>query len=237
MLLRAGTETFNPPGTRWPAKSLSMLLAFGAMLLSACETIDQVSVEPFQEYEASVIQLGASADAALAVEQDLVYRRYMDSWQSSASFDQLQLEPGGSPFAMQLTDAPLFQEIQKARSGLNDLNKLVEQYAGLLVVLAGADERSVAVHAERVATELRSSAEALATSLNLSPEIDDRWFFGFGTLPEPFCRLRRRPLGARPRATGCRETPPEDRHLRRRSRVARRKAQTNRRRDYPACQL
>ena len=60
--------------------------------------------------------------------------------------------------------------------------------------VAGADERSVAVDAERVATELRSSAEALATSLNLSPEIDDRWFFGFGTLARQYVESKRKDL-------------------------------------------
>ena len=196
MFIRMRQDTDEQPRTALSAKSWFVFVIAGSMSISACETTNGVSVEPFQKYHASVVQLGVSAETALAVEQDLVYKRYMESWQSVGTFDQLQLEPapGGSPFAMQLTDAPLFQTMQEARARLGDLNDLVVQYAELLLVLAGAADTSVAVDAETVAGDLRTSAEALASSINLNVEIDGGWFFGFGALARQYAESKRKDL-------------------------------------------
>jgi hypothetical protein len=142
------------------------------------------------------VQLAASADQALAAEQGLTYRRYIETVASTGEIEKLKLldDPEASVFEMQVADLPLFQRIQSTRSNLASLHELLEQYARLLLVLAGASETSPGIDAVAVATELRTNATSLAESLNSKPDLDNGWFFGFGVIAQEYVESKRRDL-------------------------------------------
>ena len=174
-----------------------LLLAVAwCLAISGCASVTTLPASPFQQFHASVVQLGASADQALATEQELAYRRYIGTAGASGDIGQLQLQPDleATVFEMHVADVPLFQEIQATRSNLASLHALLEQYAALLLVLAGASETSQDIDALTVATELRTKATSLAATLNASPELDDDWFFGFGVLAQEYVESKRRDL-------------------------------------------
>ena len=164
------------------------------LALGACASVAPLPASPFQQFHASVVQLGASADQALAVEQELAYWRYIESFAPSGEFGQLKLldDPDVSVFEMKVADVPLFQEIQTTRSNLASLHSLLEEYAALLLVLAGATDTSQSIDAVAVATELRTNATSLAASLNANPDLDNDWFFGFGVLAQEYVESKRR---------------------------------------------
>jgi hypothetical protein len=174
------------------------LLLVGAWCLavSGCASVATLPASPFQQFHASVVQLAASADQALATEQELAYRRYIDAAGVSGEIGRLQLQPDleATVFEMSVAEVPLFQEIQSTRANLAALHGLLEQYAELLLVLAGAGDTPQSIDALAVATELRTKATSLAATLNARPDLDDDWFFGFGVLAQEYVESKRRDL-------------------------------------------
>ena len=170
------------------------LIGTWCLALGACASVSTLPASPFQQFHASVVQLAASADQALAVEQELVYRRYIESVAPTGEMGPLKLldDPEVSIFEMKVADVPLFQEIQTTRSKLAALHSLLEEYAALLLVLAGATDTSPSIDALAVATELRTNATSLAASLNANPDVDNDWFFGFGVLAQEYVESKRR---------------------------------------------
>ncbi len=164
--------------------------ALGLVLLMGCASAKTVPTEPFQDFYDSIVQLKLGADAAIAVEQELVYARIVEGWKASGTVDQLQLGSGATPFSMQLEEAPLFQLIGEARDNLGAINDLVLEYAETLVVLAGGDG-SPTVDADAVASGLRASADSLATNLGIDAEIPGGFFFGFGELAKSYVENKR----------------------------------------------
>jgi len=163
----------------------------GLVLLMGCASAKTVPTEPFQDFYSSIAQLKLGADAAIAVEQELVYERIVEEWKASGTVDQLQLGSGGTPFSMQLEEAPLFQLIGKARNNLGAINDLVLEYAGTMVSLAGSGDGSPTVDADAVANDLRASADSLATTLGINAEIPGGFFFGFGELAKSYVEKKR----------------------------------------------
>jgi hypothetical protein len=163
----------------------------GLVLLMGCASAKTVPTQPFQEFHGSITQLKLSADAAIAVEQELVYARIVEEWKASGTVDQLQLESGATPFSMQLEEAPLFQLIGEARDNLGAINDLVLQYAETLEVLAGSGDGSPKVDADAVANNLRASADSLATTLGIENQIPGGFFFGFGELAKSYVENKR----------------------------------------------
>ncbi len=161
--------------------------------LTACASVAKVPTEPFVEFHESIAQLKVSSDRALGVEQQLVYQRYLEKWKSDGSIVQLQLLPSEIPvpFAMQMAEDVLFKDIQNSRAKLGALNSLILQYAQTLMLLAGASEGSPAVNADKLAGDLRTNANALATTLGSENEIADGFFFGFGLLANNYIENKR----------------------------------------------
>lgn len=174
---------------------LSLALVW-CLAVSGCASVSTLPASPFQQFHASVVQLAASADQALATEQELAYRRYMETVSASGEIGQLKLldDPDASVFEMNVAVVPLFQEIQATRANLAGLHALLEQYAELLLVLAGASEKAQRVDAVAVASELRTRATSLAATLNARPDLDNDWFFGFGVLAQEYVESKRRDL-------------------------------------------
>ena len=170
------------------------LTGIWCLTFSACASVSTLPSGPFQQYHASVVQLAASADQALAAEQELAYRRYIETAAPTGNIGQLKLldNPEASIFEMTIADVPLFQEIQATRSKLSSLHSLLEKYAELLLVLAGTSDTSPRVDAEAAAIELRTKATSLAESLKASPNLDNGWFFGFGVLAQEYVESKRR---------------------------------------------
>ena len=163
-------------------------------LLGACASVSTLPADPFQQYHAAIVELAASADRALAAEQELAYERYVRSVRSPDVIADLQLQPDpeGSVFDMKAGEVPLFADIEAARTQLEALHALVEEYAGFLLTLSGGGGTSLAVDAETLASELRSGSESLAASLAFEPGVDDGWFFGFGVLAQEYVESQRR---------------------------------------------
>jgi hypothetical protein len=166
------------------------------LAVSGCASVSTLPASPFQQFHASVTQLAASADQALATEQELAYQRYMATVAISGEIGGLKLldDPDASVFEMNVAVVPLFQEIRATRANLAALHALLEQYAGLLLVLAGAGDTSQSVDAVAVATELRAKATSLAATLHAKPDLDNDWFFGFGVLAQEYVESKRRDL-------------------------------------------
>lgn len=173
-----------------------LLAAFSCLALGGCASVSPLPASPFQQFHASVVQLAASADQALAAEQALTYRRYIETVASSGEIGQLKLQddPDASIFEMHVANVPLFRDIQATRSNLASLHALLERYAGLLLVLAGAGESSQSVDAVAAAAELRTRASSLAETLQAKPDIENDWFFGFGVLAQEYAESKRREL-------------------------------------------
>ena len=177
-----------------PVTARLALTGIWCLAFSACASVSTLPSEPFQMYHASVVQLAASADQALAAEQELAYRRYIETAAPTGEIGQLKLQddPEASVFEMKVADVPLFQEIQATRSNLASLHSLLEKYAELLLVLAGASDKSQSIDAVAAATELRTKATSLAESLKAKPDLDNGWFFGFGVLAQEYVESKRR---------------------------------------------
>ena len=177
-----------------PVTARLVLIGIWCLALSACASVSPIPASPFQQFHASVVQLAASADQALATEQELTYRRYIESVAPAGEIGQLKLldDPEASIFEMKVADVPLFQEIQTTRSHLGSLHSLLGDYAELLLVLAGASDTSQSIDAVAVATELRTKATSLAESLDANPDLDNDWFFGFGVLAQEYVESKRR---------------------------------------------
>ena len=173
-----------------------LLAGVCCLALSGCPSVATLPTSPFQQFHSSVVQLAASADQALAAEQELTYQRYIETVASTGELGPLQLQAdlAATVFDMKVENAPLFQEIRTTRSNLTALHSLVESYAELLLVLAGASETSTSVDAVAVATELRTNATSLAATLQVNPELDDGWFFGFGVIAQQYVEAKRRDL-------------------------------------------
>jgi hypothetical protein len=165
-----------------------------AAMAAACASVTNIPPQPFVDFEASIAQLKASSDAALSIEQQIVYERYLEQWRASGSVEDLQLQASEtpSPFSMEPPGAILFRDIQEARAKLADLNSLVLRYAGTLNTLTGAAEDSITIDADAVASELRSSATALGARLGMAQTLPDGYFFGFGTLANNYLENKRR---------------------------------------------
>lgn len=172
----------------------AILTGVVCLALCACASVGTVPAGPFQQFHASVVQLGASADQALAAEQELTYQRYIHTVADTRGFDELQLHPDtdGAIFDMNVENVPLYGEIRATRKNLADMNALVGQYAEFLLAIAGAAENSPGVDATGVADALRTNATALAETLQVSPDLDNGWFFGFGVIAEAYVESRRR---------------------------------------------
>ena len=174
----------------------SRLLLAGACCLavSGCASVSPLPASPFQQFHVSVGQLAASADQALAAEQELTYRRYIDTVASTGEVGQLKLQddPDASIFEMQVAELALFQVIQATRANLASLHALLEKYAELLLVLAGTTDTSQSVDAVAIATELRTQATTLVETLEATPNLDNDWFFGFGVLAQEYIESKRR---------------------------------------------
>lgn len=171
---------------------LLSLSAFAA-IITACASASSIPSPPFADFEQTVVQLKVSADQALAIEQKIVYERYLDQLQATGIVEDLQLQGSErpSPFSMQLEGAILFKDIAEARSKLDDMNSLIVQYAGTLLVLTGSAEDSTTIDADAAAEELRTSATALATRLGKEGAIPDGYFFGFGVLAKNYAENKR----------------------------------------------
>jgi hypothetical protein len=171
-----------------------LLTGIFSLTMTGCASVTPLPASPFQQFHSSLVQLSASADQALAAEQELAYRRYIETLASGGEIGQLKLrdDPAGSIFEMRLAHAPLFQEIRNARTHFASLHAVLEEYAALLLVLAGASESSQGIDAVAVATELRANATALAETLDAEPDIDNGWFFGFGVLAQEYVESQRR---------------------------------------------
>ena len=169
------------------------LAGIWCLAVSGCASVSTPPASPFQQFHSSVVQLAASADQALATEQELTYQRFIDTVASTCEVGQLQLQPDleASIFDMKVENVPLFQEIQTTRSNLAVMHSLVEKYAEFLLTLAGASESSKSVDVEAVATELRTNATSLAATLQANPELDNGWFFGFGVIAREYIESRR----------------------------------------------
>lgn len=172
---------------------LSLACAW-CLAISGCASVSTLPASPFQQFHASVVQLAASADQALAAEQELTYRRYIETVASTGEIGQLKLldDPDASVFEMKVADVPLFREIQATRANLAALHALLENYAELLLVLAGTSDTAQSVDAVAAATELRTNATSLAETLQVKPELNNDWFFGFGVLAQEYVESRRR---------------------------------------------
>lgn len=172
------------------------LASVWCLALGGCASVATLPASPFQQFHASVVQLAASADQALATEQELAFQRYLETAAVSGDIGQLKLldDPDASVFEMNVAVVPLFQEIQATRSNLAALHALLTRYAELLLVLAGASDTSQRIDAVAVASELRTEATSLAATLNAKPDLDNDWFFGFGVLAQEYVESKRRDL-------------------------------------------
>lgn len=123
----------------------SVALAAVLMLLSACAAVEPLDTNPIQDYQSAISDLSSSSDQALQT----VYQAELDQFKARiASGDfgnvsQLMLEfPPDSDFGWTYpgTDGkPLFVSIGDMRQTLAEMNAQLLDYAGLLLVLAGAD--------------------------------------------------------------------------------------------------
>ena len=180
------------------SRPIEVLLAIttAAVVTTGCAAATNIPSQPFQAFEESIAQLKISADAALATEQDIVYQRYLDEWQTSGAIEDLQLQTSETPtpFSMELEGSILFKDIEAARARLAELNSLVLEYAGTLITLTGSAVDSTTVDANALADELRAKATLLAARLGREREISDGYFFGFGVLAENYLADKRQDL-------------------------------------------
>ena len=173
-----------------------LLAGVGCLAIGGCSSVPPLAEGPFQQYHASVVQLAASADQALAAEQQLTFQRHIHTVASTGELWQLQLQPDleATIFDMKVDNVPMFQEIQDTRANLAAMHALVEQYAALLLVLADLSEASTSVDAVALAAELQTNATSLAARLGEEPELDGGWFFGFGAIAQHYVGSQRRDL-------------------------------------------
>ncbi|MEX2499987.1 MAG: hypothetical protein WD397_14045 [Wenzhouxiangellaceae bacterium] len=139
----------------------SLLLSALFFLLSACAAVDTLDTQPFQDYQSAISSLKDSSDQALQG----VYQEELDQFKGtigageSSKVPQLLLDfPPDSNFAWSYPASggngsngkPLFASIAEMRQTMAAMNTQLLNYAGLLLVLAGADD----------STEFNASAEA-----------------------------------------------------------------------------
>jgi len=179
-----------------PAHTGLVLAGIGGLVISGCSSVAPLHEGPLQQYHTSLVQLAASADQALAAEQQLTYQRHIHTVASTGELWKLQLQPDleATVFDMKVDNVPMFQEIRDTRSNLAAMHALVEQYAELLLVLAGVSETSTSVDAVAVAAELQTNATSLAERLGADPDLDGGWFFGFGVIAQHYVDSKRRGL-------------------------------------------
>lgn len=171
----------------------------GLLVIAGCAAPPSIAPQPFESFQQSVVQLRVSADAALLIEQDIVYERQLQSWIAEGSLDALLLEASAppdplNPFDLRMSGSSLYGEMQEARGNLDRLNSLVQDYATTLHLLTGSSEDSPNVDADALAGDLQTKAAGLAATLNLDVEVPGGFFFGFGELAKRYVENKRQSL-------------------------------------------
>lgn len=170
-------------------------IVVSAVVIAGCASATNIPSRPFEDFERVLATLKVGADSALLVEQQIVYDRYLAQWIEEGNVLQLQLESDPSdPFAVMISGKSLYRDIQESRSKLGKLNTLVQDYAGILKLLAGNTDDTPNVDAEKLASDLKTNAESVASSLALDVQIPDGLFFGFGQLAKELVERKRQNL-------------------------------------------
>jgi len=150
----------------------SLLLCPVFLLLSACAAVEPLDTNPLQDYQSAISSLKSSSDQALQT----VYQEELDQFKARiasgdfANVSQLMLEFPPEPnfgWAYPGTgDKPLFVSIGDMRQTLAEMNAQLLDYAGLLMVLAGADG-STSFDASGEAQEFNANAGDLLRRLDM----------------------------------------------------------------------
>lgn len=144
------------------------------LALPACSAINTLNTKPFEDYQNAITTLKQESDQALQA----AYQQELDQFKSDlADGDNSRLSsfviqfPLDEPFAWsyprdnQGSVKPLFISIADMQQTLTYMNSQLLTYAGLLVALAGADERAqFDVQAE--AQRFSANASSLMGRLN-----------------------------------------------------------------------
>ncbi|MGJ8654499.1 MAG: hypothetical protein ACSHX8_14660 [Opitutaceae bacterium] len=144
---------------------VALITLLGIFLFAGCASVDS---KPFVKYNNALSEAQSGVDSAMAINLDWTRSGFVEGFSSdsNARFSQLILNPDDTG-AWSSSSAPVYLEVKKTRSALNELNQSFSDYAKLLVQLSDGELVNTDTF-DQIAADLNSNATDALASLNVS---------------------------------------------------------------------
>jgi len=137
------------------------------LFLSAigCASVDS---KPFVKFDSAVREAGTGIDSAMSVNYDWTRSGFIESFSNdpSSKFSKLIIQVGDK-YSWSMQSPPIYLDIKRTRSALNELNNAFTEYADLLVKLSGGELIKTDTF-DQLAKDLNKNASDASKALQVS---------------------------------------------------------------------